>query len=57
MAQTFVRLDIERFPEMLAMMRAELAAILREAAADEDHRTARRLREIATAFEVGQAHE
>lgn len=41
-------------PEILAQIRNELAAVLREVAADEDPRTAKRLREIADAFEAGQ---
>ncbi len=40
--------------ETLHAMRAEMARLLREVAADEEPRVASRLREIAAAFECGQ---
>lgn len=48
-------LSIDGMPEALAAMRRELARVLEaEAEAEADPRLARRLREIAAAFECGQ---
>lgn len=52
-----VSLRVEDMPEVLASMRYEMARILRDVANGEDGRTARRLREVAAAFESGQKPE
>lgn len=46
-------ISITDIPEALSAMRLELARILRNAAADEAPTIARRLRQIAAAFEAG----
>lgn len=50
-------IGIERFPEVLAAMRRELANGLRAVAEDEPEAVARRLRAVAAAFEAGQPPE
>jgi hypothetical protein len=47
------RISIAGIPEALSAMRQELAEIIRAAAEDEHPQVARRLRQIAAAFEVG----
>jgi PHD/YefM family antitoxin component YafN of YafNO toxin-antitoxin module len=50
-----ITLDLINWPEGLAMVRSELAKMLREEAdSDADPRIARKLREIAARFEAGQ---
>jgi hypothetical protein len=50
-----IEIKLTEWPEGLARLRSELARILREEAdADADPRVSRKLREIATRFEVGQ---
>lgn len=49
-----VRVSIESMPEVLAMMRRELAKILRrEADLELDYACAQKLRTLANAFEAG----
>lgn len=49
-----MRIEIEGVPEVLAVLRLELAQILRDVAATEaDSRVAERLRAIAAAYECG----
>lgn len=55
MAALSCTLTVTRMPEALAAMRAEIARLVREVALDEDPRVAARLRELADAFECGQA--
>lgn len=49
-----MRMRVDGMPEVLAAMRRELAESLRAVAANEEPRTATRLREVAAAFESGQ---
>ena len=52
-ARLQMSISIERMPEVLAGMRAEFARIVREVAQDDPPRVAKRLHEIADAFEAG----
>lgn len=50
----FVRVSIESLPEALALMRREMANLLRREAGFESHPlVAKRLRELANVFEAG----
>ena len=49
------RLSVVDMPEVLAALRLELAAILRQVAEDEVPPVAARLRAVAAAFEAGQS--
>jgi hypothetical protein len=48
-------INVRQVPEVLFELRVELAKLLREAAQDELPAVAMRLKEIASAFEVGSA--
>lgn len=47
-------INVNNLPELMATMRAEMAALLRGASAGQDPRTVAKLNELAAAFEVGQ---
>lgn len=52
-----MQIEITKIPQALAMARAELAHLVREAAADEEPAVAFRLRQIAAVFETGQTED
>ena len=57
MPELSVTISVKDVPELLAVMRCELASIVREVAdAEASPHVAMRLREIAVVFETGQ-HE
>ena len=58
MATAVIEIDVRNIPELVADVRLEMASVLREEAdAEGDPRIARRLIDIATAFEVGQRRD
>ena len=57
MTEMTVVVDVRGVPEFMWASRHELAEMLKVAALDEEPRVARRLREIAAAFDSGQDEE
>lgn len=53
MAGQVARIEVSGMPEVLAAMRREFARLVEQAAVGEEPAVARRLREVAAAFECG----